>query len=93
MDQLDDRDRELYKMAKKRVLAKKGFKIHLATYILVSILLVIISLYSKSYWFIFPVLGWGIGIAAHGISLNSALNSRNEIEKELDYLRQQNNRF
>nr|WP_317359680.1 2TM domain-containing protein [uncultured Tyzzerella sp.] len=80
-------------MAKKRVLAKKAFKIHLATYILVSILLVVISLYNGAYWFIFPVLGWGIGIVAHGISLNSVLNSRNEIENELNYLRQQNNKF
>ena len=80
-------DKELYNLAKKRVAAKKVFNIHFATYIAVSILLIAISVLNGSTWFIFPVLGWGIGIVAHKMSLSSLLNSNNDIENEFNELK------
>lgn len=61
-----------YKRAKKKVAALKGFYIHLTVYVLVNVLLIIINLVAtpKKLWFIFPLLGWGIGISAHFLSLN-----------------------
>ena len=84
-------DEELYALAKKRILAKKAFNIHLATFIVVSILLVAISLYNNSLWFIFAVGGWGIGVIAHRFALNSILNSGDEIEREFNQLKNKNN--
>ena len=83
-------DEELYKLAKKRVFAKKTFNTHLGIYVIISLMLVIISVYNKSNWFVFPVVGWGIGILAHKISLNTFLNSKNDIESEFIFLKKQN---
>lgn len=43
------------------------FRIHLITYIVVNSLLVIINLiFTPEYlWFIWPLLGWGLGIVLH----------------------------
>ena len=64
-------DQKAYLKAKKRVEAKFGFYIHLAVYIAVSILLVIINLSSSDQhlWFIWPLLGWGIGVFSHGMGV------------------------
>lgn len=84
------KNEELYNLAKKRVFAKKVFNMHLYIYILISILLTIISLYNNANWFIFPVLGWGIAIIVHKISLNLFLNSKNQIDNEFNSLKEQN---
>ena len=62
-------NRELYEKAKKRVEAKLGFYIHLVVYILVNALLIIINMrFSPEYsWFIWPLIGWGIGLLFHGM--------------------------
>lgn len=64
-------DQEAYERAKSRVEAKTGFFIHLAVYIVVNILLIIINLgTSPQYlWFIWPLIGWGIGVIFHGIDV------------------------
>ena len=60
---------EAYKRAKKRVEAKLGFYIHLAVYIVVNILLIIINLSTSTeyIWFKWPLIGWGIGVFFHAI--------------------------
>ena len=62
---------EAYKRAKKRVEAKIGFYIHLTVYLGVNLLLIIINLTSSPQylWFKWPLLGWGIGIFFHGLSV------------------------
>ncbi len=62
---------EGYQRAKKRVEVKIGFYIHLAVYAGVNILLIIINLStSPQYiWFKWPLLGWGIGVFFHGMSI------------------------
>ncbi len=64
-------NQEAYQRAKKRVEAKMGFYIHLAVYIGVNILLIIINLItSPQYlWFLWPLFGWGIGVFFHGMSI------------------------
>jgi nitroreductase len=46
---------------------KRGFRIHLTSYIAVqTLLLAVWALSGGGYpWFIFPLLGWGIGLAIH----------------------------
>ena len=51
--------------------AKIGFYIHLAVYVGVNILLIIINLLTSSQylWFRWPLIGWGIGILFHALGV------------------------
>jgi 2TM domain-containing protein len=64
-------DQEAYRRAKRRVLQIKGFYIHATVYVFVNALLIAINLATSrgSIWFFWPLLGWGIGLAAHGLSV------------------------
>lgn len=85
-----------YRQAANRVKAKVGFYQHLTAYILVNGMLMILyflttlaagSLYYP--WFIWPLLGWGIGLAFHFVSVfvfggtNSPYNRERLIEAEM----------
>jgi hypothetical protein len=58
---------ELHKLARKRVAMKTGFAIHLLVYILVNGGLVALSLARGGQWHWGPLLGWGLGLAIHGL--------------------------
>ena len=62
----DERDSN----ANPRVGVPKGFYIHLTAYIGVMVLLLLIDfLTGGGWWFYWPLLAWGIGIAAHGFTV------------------------
>ena len=82
-------NQEAYQKAKKRVEAKIGFYIHLAVYVGVNILLIIINLITSSQylWFKWPLIGWSIGVFFHALgvfvfSRRSAITEQ-MIEKEM----------
>ena len=54
-----------------RIRAKRGFWTHFATYVAVNALLVVIWAMTDSsyFWPIWPMLGWGIGVAANAVSV------------------------
>jgi hypothetical protein len=86
---------EIYQVARKRVEEKKGFYTHLASYIVVNAMLVIIwALTGHGYpWFIWPLAGWGIGLVFHFLGVfafnkGTAWESK-EIEKEVERLRKE----
>jgi hypothetical protein len=61
---------EEYKKAYREIRAeeeKRGFLIHLAVYLLVNAMLIVINfVYSpEAIWFFYPLIGWGIGLTAH----------------------------
>lgn len=60
-----------YQEAKNMVEKLKGFYVHLIVYILVNAMLLVINTvtYSDGWWNIYPLLGWGIGLTAHAISV------------------------
>jgi len=64
-------DEELRKIARETAKNKVEFYTHLIMYISVNLLLIAIwyvTLGPNGFpWFIFPLFGWGIGIAAHYI--------------------------
>jgi hypothetical protein len=63
---------EAYQQAERRVKAKIGFYSHLTAYIIVNgFLIAIYILTSFGYypWFVWPMLGWGIGLAFHFASV------------------------
>ena len=86
-------EEEIYREARKRVEEKKGFYTHLAVYIGVNILLIIIWAATGAGfpWFVFPLGGWGIGILFHflGVFVFSRQTGweKREIEKEVERLR------
>jgi hypothetical protein len=58
---------ERYQRAKARVDQLRGFYIHAAIYVAVNILVIAINLLASPavLWFYWPMVGWGIGLAAH----------------------------
>jgi len=64
-------EQDVLRRVGKRVDEKLGFYIHLAIYILVNGVLVAIDLTTSpgTYWSIWPLLGWGIGVLFHGLSI------------------------
>lgn len=66
----EDKDKA-YERAQKRVKEIKGFYGNLISYCIIIPFLVIINLITTpdNIWFFFPMLGWGIGVAAHGMSV------------------------
>jgi hypothetical protein len=57
---------EMERLARRRAGAKLGWFIHAAVYVCVNALLVTISLASGKPWAVFPLMGWGLGLAIHG---------------------------
>src|SRR5512134_2212792 len=55
--------------ARSRLAAEKGFCVHVATYVIVIGFLFLINAVTGSrWWFIWPALGWGIGILVHALA-------------------------
>ena len=57
---------DIERLARQRAGAKMSWYIHASVYLLVNLLLVSLSFASGRHWAIFPLLGWGIGLAVHG---------------------------
>ena len=68
---MKDIDAVVYNNVKKRVRDIKRFYVNLTSYITVIVVLMIINLATSPYylWFLWPALGWGVGIALHGMSV------------------------
>jgi hypothetical protein len=75
------------KAAVKRVKAKRGFRVHVAIYLVVNTLLVVVWALSGAayFWPGWAMLGWGIGLAFHGWSayLKRPI-SEDEIRREME---------
>jgi hypothetical protein len=64
----DDTERLLQRRARRRVGMKMGFCIHALVFVLVNLGLFALNAYTGGgRWAIFPLLGWGLGLAIHGI--------------------------
>lgn len=55
----------------RRIQAKRGLWVHFIVYLAVNALLVLIWAMSSAtyFWPVWPMLGWGIGVAAHAVSV------------------------
>ena len=58
---------ELQALARRRVGMKMGFLIHLLVYTVVNAGLLVLSLSQGGRWHWGPLLGWGLGLAIHGV--------------------------
>ncbi len=59
----------LDRLARRRAKAKLGFFIHATVYGVVNLGLIALSFASGRAWAIFPLLGWGLGLLMHGVSV------------------------
>jgi hypothetical protein len=58
---------DIERLARKRAGAKMGWYIHAFVYLMVNLMLAALSTMSDRNWAIFPAVGWGIGLAVHGV--------------------------
>lgn len=54
----------------RRILRRRAFLVHAAVYVAVNLMLVgVWALAGGGFpWFLFPLMGWGVGLVAHGAS-------------------------
>ena len=57
----------LDRLARKRASAKLGWYIHALVYLCVNVMLALLSVMNGKHWAVFPALGWGLGLAIHGL--------------------------
>ena len=85
-------DYHIYKKAKKRVRDKRKFYSHFVTWGVMSFFFIMLNLFTSDFfWAIFPILGWGIGLAFHGIKVFSSSYGEDweerEIKREMERIR------
>ncbi|MDC7226575.1 MAG: 2TM domain-containing protein [Spirochaetales bacterium] len=85
---MDERE-EKYRIARKRAKAKIDFLRHLVTYLIVIAFLAVVNniTYNGYQWWLWPALGWGIGIVSHFLSVytfKGSLFEERMIERELE---------
>ena len=88
---------EIDRLARKRAGAKLGWYIHATVYLLVNAVVFAMSRYAfgERPWSVFPLLGWGLGLALHGVSVfvlgkGSGLRER-MVQKERERLLRERN--
>lgn len=88
----DVRELELRRIAERRADMKLAFRSHLMAYVVVNAGLLAIDLLTSpgEYWFYWPMLGWGLGLAAHGVATYADAGDVRErmIDAELKRLRE-----
>lgn len=89
---------EIEHLARKRAGAKMGWYVHACAFVLVNLALFATSRYGfgSRPWSVFPVVGWGVGLAFHGISVfllgkGSGMRER-LVERERERLRREQER-
>lgn len=86
---------EIDRLARRRAGAKLGWYTHAAVYLVVNLLLFGLSEFGSGSrrWSIYPLLGWGLGLALHGVSVfilgaGAGLRER-MVQKERERLQRQ----
>lgn len=58
---------DLERTARRRAAMKMGWYTHALVYVAVNTMLATLSMLGGKPWAIFPALGWGLGLAIHGV--------------------------
>jgi uncharacterized ion transporter superfamily protein YfcC len=85
-----DSEQQLREQAVQRLKKKRDFQTHILIYVVVNAFLVVIWAVTSGgyFWPIFPILGWGIGVAANAWDVYGRKPiSEEEIRREADRLR------
>ena len=88
-------DHDIDRLARRRAGAKLGWYAHVVVYLTVNLFLFAMSEYGigQRRWSIYPLIGWGLGLVLHGVSVfvlgkGSGLRER-LVEKERERLRRE----
>jgi hypothetical protein len=90
MDVAPKTDDELREQAILQLKKKRDFRTHIFIYVMVNAMLVVIWAVTGAgfFWPVFPIIGWGIGVAANGWDVYARKPiSEDEIRRETDRLR------
>ena len=83
--------KDLVRIARRRAHAKLGFMIHLTVFVAVNALLFLVNQRASPgvSWFVFPLGGWAIGLAIHGLVVFASASGLRErmVEGEMRRLR------
>jgi hypothetical protein len=74
----------LERLAHKRAAAKLGWYVHAFFFVAVNLVILALSRHGFGHrpWSVFPFLGWGLGLALHGVSV-FVLGSGNGLREHL----------
>ena len=61
------RQPQLERQARRRAGTKLSWYVHALVYVSVNLLLALMSAMSGKHWAVFPAMGWGLGLAIHGL--------------------------
>jgi len=84
---------EIDRLARRRAGAKLGWYFHAAVYVVVNLGLIALAVARGRNWAMFPLIGWGVGLALHGLSVflvgkGSGLRER-MVQREREKLRRE----
>jgi hypothetical protein len=85
-------EQERLRRAREHIDAVRGFYVHAIVYVITNLGLALVDWLSDpvGWWFYWPLLGWGIGLASHGFSVFGAFGlfgprwEEKQIQKYLD---------
>lgn len=87
----DDKELALLRQAEHRADAKIGFRKHLIGYVAVNATIIAVNLMTSPdrFWFLWPLLGWGVGVVAHwaAVYVDEAGARQRAVEAELERLK------
>jgi hypothetical protein len=76
-------------LARRRAGAKLGFYIHATVYVAVNAFLMALALSHGRSWYLGPLLGWGLGLAIHGLKVFAARPGSAVFDRMVDAERKQ----
>lgn len=86
-----DDETKLQRQARSRVNRKMGFYLHATVFVLVNLGLAVLSWAGGRSWHLWPLAGWGLGLAIHGfvtfVSLRGDGLRQQMVEREVEALR------
>lgn len=74
---------DLERLARRRAGAKMGWYIHALVYVCVNLGLALLSWRSGHAWFVYPLAGWGLGLAIHGLVVWLRVDGGSLYERQL----------
>lgn len=86
---------DIERLARRRAGAKLGWYVHATVFVLVNLMLFALSSHGLGHrgWSLFPLLGWGLGLALHGIAVFLLGDLRERlVERERERLRRAQDR-
>lgn len=80
---------DLRATARRRLLARRGLAQHVLAYVSVNLALVVVWAMTGAdfFWPVYPILGWGIGLAFHVWDVYAPEPTEDQVEAEMARLR------